>query len=32
LAKSTISAAKDESGEWRIEPIELFRISAGIPG
>jgi predicted nucleic acid-binding Zn-ribbon protein len=26
IRKGTISAAKDESGEWRIEPIELFRV------
>jgi hypothetical protein len=26
IHKGTISAAKDESGEWRIEPAELFRV------
>jgi hypothetical protein len=26
IRKGTISAAQDESGEWRIEPIELFRV------
>jgi hypothetical protein len=25
IRKGTISAAKDESGEWRIDPAELFR-------
>ena len=26
IRKGTISAVKDESGEWRIEPAELFRV------
>lgn len=26
INKGTISAAKDENGEWRIEPAELFRV------
>ena len=26
IRKGTISAAKDEAGEWRIEPAELFRV------
>jgi hypothetical protein len=26
IRKGTISAAKDESGEWRIAPAELFRV------
>jgi hypothetical protein len=26
IRKGTISAAKDESGEWRIDPAELFRV------
>ncbi len=26
IRKGTLSAAKDESGEWRIDPAELFRV------
>jgi hypothetical protein len=26
IHKGTISAVKDEAGEWRIEPAELFRV------
>lgn len=26
IRKGTICAAKDEAGEWRIEPAELFRV------
>jgi hypothetical protein len=26
IRKGTISAAKDEGGEWRIDPAELFRV------
>ena len=26
IRKGTISAVKDEAGEWRIEPAELFRV------
>jgi hypothetical protein len=26
IRKGTVSAAKDESGEWRIDPAELFRV------
>lgn len=26
IRKGTISAEKDESGEWRIDPAELFRV------
>jgi hypothetical protein len=26
IRKGTISAAKDEAGEWRIDPAELFRV------
>jgi hypothetical protein len=31
IKKGTISAAKDDSGEWRIEPVELFRIYPPVP-
>ena len=30
IRKGTISAVKDESGEWRIEPAELFRVYQAI--
>src|SRR5512144_2867992 len=30
IRKGTISAAKDEAGEWRIEPAELFRVYQAI--
>lgn len=26
VRKGTISAEKDQNGEWRIEPVELFRV------
>lgn len=26
IRKGTLSAAKDDSGEWRIDPAELFRV------
>jgi hypothetical protein len=26
IKKGTISAEKDAAGEWRIEPVELFRV------
>ena len=26
IRKGTLSATKDESGEWRIDPAELFRV------
>jgi hypothetical protein len=26
IRKGTISAAKDDNGEWRIDPAELFRV------
>jgi hypothetical protein len=26
IHKGTLSAVKDEAGEWRIEPAELFRV------
>src|SRR5512144_999066 len=31
IRKGTISAAKDESGEWRIDPAELFRVYPPTP-
>jgi hypothetical protein len=31
IRKGTLSAAKDESGEWRIDPAELFRVYPPIP-
>lgn len=31
IRKGTISAVKDESGEWQIEPAELFRVYPPVP-
>jgi hypothetical protein len=31
IRKGTLSATKDESGEWRIDPAELFRVYAPVP-
>ena len=31
IKKGTISAEKDEAGEWRIEPVELFRVYPPLP-
>jgi hypothetical protein len=31
IRKGTISAEKDASGEWRIEPVELFRVYPPVP-
>jgi uncharacterized protein YhaN len=31
IRKGTLSAEKDASGEWRIEPAELFRVYPAVP-
>ena len=31
IRKGTISAEKDAAGEWRIEPVELFRVYPPAP-
>ena len=31
IRKGTISAEKDAAGEWRIEPVELFRVYPPVP-
>jgi hypothetical protein len=31
IKKGTLSAEKDTAGEWRIEPVELFRVYPPVP-
>lgn len=31
IKKGTLSAEKDVAGEWRIEPVELFRVYQPVP-